>query len=630
MKFPNLLKSSHKSKFIFFFLGIGSSIWFLMRVIPKPSRAAYPCMRASAPFMSAFVIYLIGLASTIYIFRKHNRSLLYSRFTLASLFVAIALFSFSSTNESGQVILTDASSFQVNDPIGEAKGIFPGRVVWVMDKDATNENCTNTTGDYWFMGKNTNQEIIDTMLANGIRGIAGQKSLALAWDGVFKYFNMNHGKGEVGYSPGEKIVIKVNFTTLGNGGRHLNNQMNATPQVMFALLKELIGTLKINQADITIGDPYRGMPDEAYDLCFGAYPNVHYIEGLGTDGREQTKISTNDVFFTSDNKVSSRLPQIYLDAAYLINLPCLKSHNSAGITIAAKNHQGSVIAPGQNATNQYMGNTLHYDYPIEGGPSQQSLGLYRHIVDYMAHNKLGGNTLIYIVDAIWSGRNWDATVEKWQMPPFNNDWTSSIFISQDAVAIESVGFDFLYNEYNSYPDSHDGKNYPIVAGVEDYIMQAADPSKWPAGIKYDPGSPDHSSPVGSLGVYEHWNNMNDKQYSRNLGTGTGIELYEYKNTTSVKPSLYNNSKSLLVFPNPVHDIATLKYSLPNNANVQIELISIDGKLSISVANMYQNAGENSFTLIPSKYNISNGTYICRLSAKGKSSTVFTSKILIQK
>ena len=28
----------------------------------------------------------------------------------------------------------------------------------------------------------------------------------------------------------------------------------------------------------------------------------------------------------------------------------------------------------------------------------------------------------------------------------------------------------------------------------------------------------------SLGVHEHWNNPQDKQYSRNLGTGDGIEL----------------------------------------------------------------------------------------------------------
>ena len=30
--------------------------------------------------------------------------------------------------------------------------------------------------------------------------------------------------------------------------------------------------------------------------------------------------------------------------------------------------------------------------------------------------------------------------------------------------------------------------------------------------------------LASLGVHEHWNNPIDKQYSRNLGSGQGIEL----------------------------------------------------------------------------------------------------------
>ncbi len=36
-------------KAVFSLLGIGSLVWFLVRVIPKPSRAAYPCMRGQPP-----------------------------------------------------------------------------------------------------------------------------------------------------------------------------------------------------------------------------------------------------------------------------------------------------------------------------------------------------------------------------------------------------------------------------------------------------------------------------------------------------------------------------------------------------------------------------------------------------
>ncbi len=35
---------------------------------------------------------------------------------------------------------------------------------------------------------------------------------------------------------------------------------------------------------------------------------------------------------------------------------------------------------------------------------------------------------------------------KWQQSPFNGNYTSSIFVSQDPVAIDCVGTDFLINE----------------------------------------------------------------------------------------------------------------------------------------------------------------------------------------
>ena len=636
MKLIGHLKSAKKPRIIVLLLGIASTIWFLIRVVPKPGRAAYPCMKVAAPIMYSFILYLISLTGSVLAFRKAYEKLIKMKFMTASVFLVLAILT------SLAFFMTDirtvfaspniADAEEPNTPIGEANGIFPGRVAWIMDKSATNENCTNKTNDYWFMDNNTNQSVVDTMLANGLMYISGQKTIAKAWDAIFNYFNNNHAKGMVGYTSGEKIVIKINLTTLGNGGRHLNDAMDATPQLVFSLLKELIDTLNISQSDITIGDPYRGMPDEIYDLCHSKYPNVHYIEGLGTDGREQTEISADNVFFTSDDSFQSRFPQAYLDAAYLINMPCLKTHSSAGITIAAKNHQGSVIGHDQDATSQYMGPYLHYDYPVDGGPSNQVMGKYRHIVDFIAHKKLGGNTLLYIVDAIWSGNNWDGRVEKWQMQPFNNDWTSSLFISQDAVAIESVSYDFLYNEYKDYPGSHENANYPLVTGVQDYIHQAADPDNWPAAIKYDPNTPDHSSPIGSLGVHEHWNNSTDKQYSRNLGLNTGIELYSVYSDfpDNITNSSIKGAKRLSVFPNPVKDIAILQYVLSENSNIHVELFSLDGKIVINTGNVRQATGLNKISLNVAGYKLPEGAYICKVITGDKPSHVLTSKIIVKK
>lgn len=102
---------------------------------------------------------------------------------------------------------------------------------------------------------------------------------------------------------------------------------------------------------------------------------------------------------------------------------------------------------------------------------------------------------------------------KWQMPPFNNSWLSSLFVSQDGVAIDAVGIDFLFAEFPDAPD---------LDYCDIYLMEAATADHPPSGTIYDPER--DGVPFGSLGAFEHWNNPQDKQYSRNLKTGNGIEL----------------------------------------------------------------------------------------------------------
>ena len=61
--------------FLFWGLGLFSTIWFLVRVIPKPSRANYPCMQTAAPLMSAFVMYLLSFTGVWVSPENGNRSL---------------------------------------------------------------------------------------------------------------------------------------------------------------------------------------------------------------------------------------------------------------------------------------------------------------------------------------------------------------------------------------------------------------------------------------------------------------------------------------------------------------------------------------------------------------------------
>jgi len=90
-KVKDLLGKSAWSKIVFIALGISSTVWFLIRVIPKPQRATYPCMRAAAPIMSTFVIYLLTVSGSLFALKKAKNHFRKARYLYAVAFFAISL-----------------------------------------------------------------------------------------------------------------------------------------------------------------------------------------------------------------------------------------------------------------------------------------------------------------------------------------------------------------------------------------------------------------------------------------------------------------------------------------------------------------------------------------------------------
>ena len=528
--FDFLKKIRVPSKIAFFIVGILSTGWFLFRVIPKPSRATYPCMRAAAPIASSFITYLLGITSISFLFKKAREHLFQARFKLAVVFITVGLVAGAWT-----IVHTTAISLAAdnnpqepqtpNDPIGVGKGIYPGRVVWVYDPDATDENCSNGSGDYWYMDSNTDQQEVSDMFSSGIQQLTGTTSDIVAWDSVFHYYNRNHERGNVGYTPGEKIAIKINLNGINNYPQDPN--INTSPQICYTILDNLVNIVGVAQTDISIGDPNCSMNSATYNKCHGTFPNVTYW-GSGT-GLTPAAASASAVLHASDGSFDDKLPQAYLDASYLINIPVFKKHHRAGISLCCKNHFGSIGA--------YTSGAWHL-HPSLPAPETSDVingdyGVYRCFVDIMGHEDLGGKTILYLVDGIWGSTNWGHPPVKWHMTPFNDDWPSSLFMSQDPVAIESVGYDFLYEEFDIdesetlHPEeggtwSDNNGPFPHFKGTDDYLHQAADPTLWPIGVEYDPEN--DGTILGSMGAHEHWNNAIEKKYTRNLGTGDGIEL----------------------------------------------------------------------------------------------------------
>ena len=123
-------------------------VWVLVRVIPRPQRAAYPCMKVAIPLASSLIIYLGGFLASVIIFKKAFRKIGELRYSMAGLLiligVGISLTSIFINHKhvyAGETIIAEYEDpLGPNTPIGEARGIIPGRVVWMHNPDATNEN----------------------------------------------------------------------------------------------------------------------------------------------------------------------------------------------------------------------------------------------------------------------------------------------------------------------------------------------------------------------------------------------------------------------------------------------------------------------------------------------------------
>ncbi len=500
--------------------GFLSLLWFVLRVVPKPSRVAYPCQRAAAPLAGGFIIWFAGALGSASLFRHGKRLWERSRIVLACACVAAAA-ALAFGVLSG---VTKPAAAEPNQPIGIGKGIHPGRVVWAHDPRATN---WNGPGDgHWWEDSHTIQSAVDGMMSDAVQRLTGETGNRRAWDALFRNFNQTHGRGNAPYKKGEKIAIKVNFVgciffdrnvdpkSYLLGGRGVD-YMNTSPQMIRALLRQLVKDAGVNQEDIYAGDPLSLFPKQYYDLLHGEFPNIHYMDySGGSEGNPRTKVaaSTVPLYWSSrpEGKAQDYVPVHYAEATYLINMANLKSHTMAGVTLCAKNHFGSLFRTPPQAG--------YFDMHATTAGRSPGMGKYRDMVDLMGHAHLGGKTLVYFIDGLYPGVHpRDNAPRKWSTAPFNGAWAASLLASQDPVAIDSVGFDFLWTEWD---------DYPRMPGADDYLHEAALAENPPSRTFYDPNHPVATVRFASLGVHEHWNNARERRYSRNLGRREGIELVQ--------------------------------------------------------------------------------------------------------
>jgi hypothetical protein len=482
-------------------VGFLALVWFVVRVSAKPSRAAYPCQQASLALGTGFVVWLLGTLGILALFRWiRDRVRPWRRAALAAgLACTAALSLWTLLGLPHPLASAWTPSDPPNSPMGVARGIHPGRVVWVRDPLAT--SWDGSTGNWW-SDTNTSQAAVDAMLSSSLRSLTGAATDAAAWDALFRHFNLTHGKGSVGYASGEKIAIKINCNNTSNYA-DVDNQADASPHTVLAILRQLVNQAGIPQDMITVYEapgtaPSRVIPDRIYSKGHGEFASVVWADCTGTSGRTAIAWTTNAIAYSVSNGCGRNIPTCVTGANYLVNMSLFKGHNTAGVTLTAKNHYGSI-------------NAREHTYIRS---STSGMGSYSPLVDLVGSRYLGGNTLLFMVDALYGAQDVGSNPTRWNAL-FNKDWSSSLFLSQDPVAIDSVALDFLITEYSTL-----SPNNGWMPNCDNYLHEAALAGNPPSTTDYKPDG----TTLSSLGAHEHWNNPVAKQYSRNLGTGSGIEL----------------------------------------------------------------------------------------------------------
>jgi hypothetical protein len=414
---------------------------------------------------------------------------------------------------------------EANSPMGVAKGIHPGRVVWAQDAKAT--GWDGTTG-HWWNDANTDQKVVHRMTSRMVQDLTGKKNDKQAWDALFRSFNETRNLGNSGYRPGEKIAIKINCNQDRSpewgamaaapaggprGGGPRRGPLNGlpSPHAVMALVTQLIEAGGVRGEDIILYDVADGRNiGQPIYTRIRANSNAQFqaVQFLvGADFNLGGRIfaapdMANPIHFSKAEVPVAYLAQQVTAAKYMINMALLRPHGMAGVTLTAKNQFGSVFFPNGGG---WLPRTLH-DHVMRTLP----VGSYNALVDLMGHRHLGGKTMLYILDGLYTAEHNEGNVFRWAS--FGDHWASSLLMSQDPVAIDSVGLDILRSEPRATQ---------VRGNADNYLHEASQAAKPPSGTAYNP---DNRGVLASLGVHEHWNNATGRKYSRNLGRKQGIEL----------------------------------------------------------------------------------------------------------
>lgn len=325
------------------------------------------------------------------------------------------------------------------------------RVVHVRSEQAHNWDMSDFR--YW---NYVNQEVIDIMVDQGLITLTGTGSVAEAWASILP-----------NYQPGEGVAIKVNFNN-SDTCDDIGDQLDAIMEPVNAVIRGLLSA-GIAEEDIWIYEPIRHMPNRFVDRCL--YSNVKFYDcccrsrkGFSSDDPSATVTFNPPSGIPLPNEIL-KISDVLIDAKYLINMPIMRGHGGAGVTLAFKHHYGSINGP------------MHLH--IYGEGREYYTPDWSPMVDVYLNPNILGKTVLTIGDGIFGHPSSNLKLPiKWST--FGNDFPRSLFFAVDPVAIDSVMANFINAESTRSEATFDYLRLADEAGLG--IYEPIDP--WIDNYRY--------------------------------------------------------------------------------------------------------------------------------------------------
>ncbi|MDR3792824.1 MAG: DUF362 domain-containing protein [Terracidiphilus sp.] len=251
---------------------------------------------------------------------------------------------------------------------------------------------------------------IEQMLNLGIMEIAKRNTARKAWLRILP-----------GVTHSSKIVVKINLNNTRRDWKA--GALNTSPAMMIALTRSL-NKAGVQNRNITFLDCSRPFPDEMKVDLLAQCPEVNCVGGPQAGSAESLEMPYGGPYI---------LPQIALDANYLISCHLMKKHDG-GHTGAIKNFFG-MKADGKVTF-------------AHGKPGWMNGGQCRGII---THPEIRKRLKLCINEAILAANSPDTLDPFHYSEMFPDNKPSSLFISRNPFLQDVVGWDFVRAECSRYP-----------------------------------------------------------------------------------------------------------------------------------------------------------------------------------